>query len=121
MRSSGVLRSEIVSVMETAKPRDGDDLRNHRCILCSLSSSRGSFVQPKVRPVIVEVANIFVHEALQVAFIQHDHVVEQIAAAGAYPSFGHTVLPWASEAGALKLLIVATTSSLKLLPRSKIR
>jgi len=107
MRSSGVLRSEIVSVMETAKPRDGDDLRNHRCILCSLSSSRGSFVQPKVRPVIVEVANIFVHEALQVAFIQHDHVVEQIAAAGANPTFGHTVLPRTAEAGSFRLDAIA--------------
>jgi len=69
----------------------------------------------------MEVTNVLVHQAFQMAFVHNDHVVEQIAAAGAYPSFGHTVLPWASEAGALKLLIVATTSSLKLLPRSKIR
>lgn len=84
--SNGASGHEIVAMMQPAEPRHGDDLRIHRCILCSLSSSRSSFVQPKVRPVIVEVANVLIHETLQMPFVEHDHVVEQIAATGSHPA-----------------------------------
>src|ERR1035438_9198756 len=44
------------------------------------------------------VADIFVHQAFQMPLIENDHLVEQIPAAGAYPAFRNTVLPWTSEA-----------------------
>jgi hypothetical protein len=44
------------------------------------------------------VADVFVHQAFQMPLIENDHVVEQIPAAGAYPAFRNTVLPWTSEA-----------------------
>jgi hypothetical protein len=46
------------------------------------------------------VANILVHEPFQVAFIQHNHMVEQIAAAAADESFCNAVLPGAFERSA---------------------
>src|SRR5271170_3286539 len=90
-------------MMQPAKLRRGNDLRMHLSSLHRLSASRRLLVQSKMRTVIVEVANVFVHKALQVAFIQHDHMVEQIAAAGANPTFGHTVLPGTAEAVSFRL------------------
>ena len=90
-------------MMQPAKLRRGNDLRMHWSSLHRLSASRRLLVQSEMRPVFVIVANVFVHEALQAACIQHDHVVEQIAAAGANPTFGHTVLPGTAEAGSFRL------------------
>ena len=50
--------------------------------------------------VIVDVLN---HEPFQVAFIEDDHMVEQVPTAVADPAFGNTVLPRTSEAGSLGL------------------
>ena len=49
------------------------------------------------------IADVFVHEALQMALVEYDHMVEQIPTAVADESFGNTVLPRASEAGSLRL------------------
>ena len=54
-------------------------------------------------PVFVVVVDVFVHEALEMVFVQNDHVIEQIPAAGTDEAFRHTVLPRALEAGALGL------------------
>ncbi len=54
-------------------------------------------------PVIAVIADELVHQPLQVAFIENDHMVEQIATACANPTLGHTILPWTAEAGALGL------------------
>jgi hypothetical protein len=49
------------------------------------------------------IADILIHQAFQMAFIENDHMVEQIAAPVANPAPGNTVLPRTSEAGALGL------------------
>ena len=54
-------------------------------------------------PVIVVIADVLVHQALQVAFIENDHVIEQIPAAGSNEVLRHAVLPGALEASALGL------------------
>lgn len=51
-------------------------------------------------PVRVVVAYVFVHEPLQMAFVQHNHLVEYVTAAIANETLGHTVLPRASNRGA---------------------
>lgn len=45
----------------------------------------------------------FIHEALQMALIEHDHMVEQVPAAVADPTFDNAALPRTSEAGPLGL------------------
>ena len=45
------------------------------------------------------VANVLVHQAFQMALVEHDHVVKQITTASADPTFGHAVLPGASDRG----------------------
>jgi hypothetical protein len=72
--------------------------------------------------VIVDVLN---HEPFQVAFIEDDHMVEQVPTAVADPAFGNTVLPRTSEAGSLgsmpNVFTASIISALKLEPQSKIR
>lgn len=116
---------EVVSMMQTAESRHGNDLRARRGVLRSFSVRRRLLVQPEVGSVLVVIADVFVHPPSQMALIQDDHMVEQIAAASAYESLGHAVLPglWKLvRLGSMpKLLIVSTTSVLKLAPQSKIR
>ena len=56
-----------------------------------------------MRSVIVVVANLLIQEALEMTFIQDDHMVEQISTATPNPSFCNAILPGAPEAGSLRL------------------
>src|SRR5580658_1569742 len=56
-----------------------------------------------MRAIVLVVMDVLVHQPFQMPFIQHDHMVEQIAAAVANPTLGNTVLPWTSETGPLWL------------------
>ena len=38
-------------------------------------------------------ANVFGHQPFQVAFIQHDHMIEQVAAAAAKKALSDAILP----------------------------
>ena len=49
--------------------------------------------ETKVRPIVVVVGDEFGKQPLQLAFVEHDHVVEQIAPHGFNPSLGDPVLP----------------------------
>lgn len=48
---------------------------------------------------LMVIADVLIYEAFQMAFIENDHLVEQIPPARANPSFGHAVLPRTSETG----------------------
>ena len=61
-----------------------------------------SFAKPKMRPVVVVVADVVVHKALQMAFIENDDMVEQITVASPDEAFRNAVLPWTSEAGSFR-------------------
>ena len=63
-----------------------------------------------MRPVFVVVANILVNESFQVAFVEHDHVVEQIAATTPHEAFRNPILPRALETGPLGLSTEALDS-----------
>ena len=56
-----------------------------------------------MRPVLVVIADVFVHEALQMALMENNHMIEQVATTGADPALGHAVLPRTAEAGSLGL------------------
>ena len=53
--------------------------------------------QRELRPVIMVVLDVLSHEPLQLAFVKHDDVVQQIAAAVADEALGDAVLPRTSE------------------------
>ena len=56
-----------------------------------------------MRSVIMVVADVFDHEQLEMPFVEHDDVIQQISTAVADEALGDAVLPWATEAGALGL------------------
>jgi len=56
-----------------------------------------------MRTIFVVVTDVLVHQALQMEFIQDDHMVEQISSTVAYPAFSNTVLPRTPKAGPLWL------------------
>jgi len=97
------LRGQIVAIMQTAESRYGNDLcscrrAGRRCPAC-----RSLLIQAEMRPIVVVIANEFGHEPLQMAFIQHDDMIEQVTAATADETPGHAVLPGAFERGADRL------------------
>ena len=88
---------------EAAKPWRGYDSITCIVILRCLTTRRRSLFQRQMRPVVVIVTDVFVHQAFQVPLIQDNHVVEQIPAAVANPTLGNAVLPWTSETRPLGL------------------
>jgi hypothetical protein len=52
--------------------------------------------------VLVKVADVMFHKALQMKFIENDHVVEQIPAAATNPALGNAVLPRTPVADSLR-------------------
>lgn len=90
-------------MMQPAEPRHGNDLRVNWSSLHHLSASGSLLAQSKMSSVVVIIADILVHQAFQMPFIEHDHMVKQIAAAGTDPTLGNTILPRAAEVGSLGL------------------
>src|SRR6266851_9044583 len=54
-------------------------------------------------PVIVVVTDVFIHQSVQMAFVEYDDIIEQISPAVSNPAFCYAVLPRASEAAPLWL------------------
>ena len=77
-------------------------LRDHTTTMRRTDSACWRFLaQPQVRGVLVVVADVFAEKALQVPLVEHDHMIEQITAAGFHPSLSHSILPRASERSSL--------------------
>jgi hypothetical protein len=91
--------SQIVAMMQTTKPRHCYDLAPNAEVRCGSPTGRCSFRQRKVGPVIMVIADVLKHKPFQVAFIEHDHMVEQITTTASDPALGDSDLPWTSEAG----------------------
>src|SRR5438105_1733144 len=54
-------------------------------------------------PVLVVVADVLAHQTFQMPLVEHYYIAKQVTSAITYPAFGNAVLPWASEAGSLRL------------------
>jgi len=90
-------------MMQTAEPGHGYDLATGTGILFCRTTRRRSLRQRKMCSILVIIPNVLIHQALPMPFIENDHMVEQIAAAVADPSFGNAVFPQTAEAGPLGL------------------
>ena len=89
-------------MMQAAETRHGNDFRTHGTFHRCIATRRSLLPQPEMRPVVVVVADVLGHEPFQMAFIEHDHMVEQIAAAVADEALSDAVLPRTLEAGSLR-------------------
>ena len=88
--------SPVIAVMQPAHAL----LANH-CTLFQRAcpASRRLLVQPEVGSVVVIIGNVLREESLQMALIQRDHVVEQVAAAASDPTLGDPILPGTPNRG----------------------
>jgi len=90
-------------MVEASEPWNTDNVSASPVTLGRFAAQRSLLVQAQMSPVFVIVVDVFVHEALEMASVQNDNVIEQISAAGTSEAFRHAVLPGASEAGSLGL------------------
>src|ERR1035437_5747983 len=82
--------SPAIAVMQPAHA----PLANHCTVFQrACPASRRLLVQPQVGSVVVIIGNVLGEESLQMALIQGDYVVEQVAAATSDPTLGDTILP----------------------------
>ena len=49
--------------------------------------------EPEMGSVHVVIPDVLRHEAFQMAFVQNDHMIQQIAPAASHPALGNSVLP----------------------------
>ena len=63
------------------------------------SPIRCSLPESQMRPVFVIVADVLGEQALQMAIIERDDVIQQIAAATLDPTFRHAILPGTFKRG----------------------
>src|ERR1035438_5617050 len=88
--------SPVIAVMQPAHAL----LANYRPLFQrAYSASRRLLLQPEVGSVVVIIGNVLGEESLQMALIQRDHVVEQVAAAASDPTLGDTILPGTPNRG----------------------
>jgi hypothetical protein len=84
---------------QTTEPRYGNDSAACIGILLDLAASGRSLGQREMSSIIAVVTAVLAQQSFQMQLIEHDHVVEQIAATGADPTLCHAVLPRTSKAG----------------------
>src|SRR5262249_52888406 len=61
-----------------------------------LTPTRRFFVEPEVRAIVVVVSHVLGEHPTEMALVQDDDVVEQLAAHAADPALGYAVLPGAA-------------------------
>src|SRR5215831_3085355 len=90
------LRHPIITVVQSAQSIMGKHATRG---YAACSAPWCSLAQPKVRAVFVMVGNVLGEQPPQVPLVESDHMVEQLAAAAAHPTFGDTILPRTFERG----------------------
>jgi hypothetical protein len=109
--SSSILRKnirgssggQIVAMMQAAKPWHRNDSATRFAVTRYFAASRRSLRQRKMSSVHVVIADVLIHEAFQMTFVENDRMVKLVAAAVPDSTLRNTVLPWTSEAGPLGL------------------
>ena len=89
-------------MMQTARPRHGDDPRSFRHVCLRLATCRSLLHQSEMRSAVVVITDVLGHEQLAMAFTEYDYVIEQIATAGTNKAFGNAILPGALDARPLR-------------------
>ena len=91
------LRSQIVPMMQSTQPRYRNHLATANTAGHCVTSRRSLLIQTEVSPVVMVVANILSHEALEMPLIEHNDVIEQVSAAvadeGGWPTHTFPILP----------------------------
>ena len=91
-----MLRRPFVTVMQPAEAPLRNDRRARAFWRRSQPATRCLFGEPEVRAIVVVVGHVLGEHPTEMALVQHDDVVEQLAAHAADPAFGYAVLPGAA-------------------------
>jgi hypothetical protein len=86
-------------MMQTAEPWGRKNVRVCRDFQCSLAPTGSLLLRAEVSSIIVVVADVLIHEALQMSLVENDHVVEKISTTVADEALRDAILPWALKAG----------------------
>lgn len=89
--------------MKSADFGHGKNSVVHSAACFHLSSSGRSLVQSEMRPVVVVVVDIFFHQPVHMASVQHNDMIEQVLPVVSNPALGNAVLPRTAETGSLWL------------------
>jgi hypothetical protein len=95
---SGGLSGKVIATMQTAKFWHRYDPATNLGLARCFTTGRRSLRQRKMCSILVIIAYVLIHQPFQMALVENDHMVEQIAAAVADPALGDTVLPRTPEA-----------------------
>ena len=90
-------------MMQAAESWHGYDPATRIVLVMHFTTRRSSFFQREMSPVVVVIADVLVHQAFQMPFVEHDDMVEQITPAVADPTLFNAVLPRTAKAGSLRL------------------
>ena len=82
-----------LAMMQAAKPGHPNDFAPGLGVTHRRATGRRFLRQREMSSIVVIIADVLIHQALQMALIENDHMVEQIAAAVANPTLGNAVLP----------------------------
>src|SRR5690348_1830651 len=74
-------------MMQAAESWERSYCASHGGMVRRQPACRRILRESQMRPVFVIVAYIFGHQPLQMALVEHDHVVKQVASATPHPSF----------------------------------
>src|ERR1043165_1029299 len=81
--------------MQPAYPRQGHYLSRSDGPRFNLTGTRRLFIKSDVRSVFMVIAEVVLAQPHQVSFVQRDHMIKQLAADTAHPSFRDSILPGA--------------------------
>ncbi len=84
-------------MVQAAEPRHRDDIVVRAGSVPRLAASRSLFGQPEMCAVVVITVHVFGHEAFQMAIVQNDDRIDQVAAAAGDESLCNSILPGASN------------------------
>ena len=73
---SSISRSPVIAMMQTAKSGHHDDFAPGLRATHRYTPGRRLLLQRKMRPVLVVITDVIIHQAFQMAFIHDDHMVK---------------------------------------------
>lgn len=72
-------------------------------IMSGRTFCRSLLLQSEMYPIVVVVADIFLHQTFELPLVESNDVIEQIPAAATDEAFGDSILPWTMETRLLGL------------------
>jgi hypothetical protein len=101
---------KVVAMVEAAKPGHRDHFAASVGFCCD-SATWSLLLQTQMCSVVVIVADVFGEKALEMMFVEHDDMIEQVPSAVTDKAFSDPILPRAAEAGSLWLNAEALDSA----------